>query len=201
MLFLLIMEVLSTLLYRADDWQLLQDLGVHAITHHAALYADDLNLFVKLEAWDLLALWEVFNLFDGASGLGYNLTKSQMVPIWCIEQQALMAVEAFPYQIRTFPIQYLGLPLLVWKLPKSAWQPLIDMVADMLRRWKGQLLNRDGRLELIRSTLSAMVIHVSNCMGLPPWVIKALEKIFKSFLWTGTEVVHGGKGLLASKKV
>jgi hypothetical protein len=56
MLFLLIMEVLSTLLYRADDWQLLQDLGVHAITHHAALYADDLNLFVKLEAWDLLAL-------------------------------------------------------------------------------------------------------------------------------------------------
>jgi hypothetical protein len=66
---------------------------------------------------------------------------------------------------------------------------------------KGMLMNRNGRLELIKSTLSSMAVYISICMGLPPWVIKALEKIFKALLWTGTEVVQGSKCLLAWKKV
>jgi hypothetical protein len=43
-------------------------------------------------------------------------------------------------------------------------------------------MNRSGRLELIKSMLLAMVIYISICMGLPPWLIKALEKTFKAFL-------------------
>jgi hypothetical protein len=62
-------------------------------------------------------------------------------------------------------------------------------------------MNRSGRLELIKSMLLAMAIHVSIYMGLPSWVIKVLEKIFKVFLYTGTKVVQGGKCLLAWKKV
>jgi hypothetical protein len=88
-------------------------------------------------------------------------------------------------------------PLLVWKLPKSSWQPMIDRVTDRLPPWKGQLMNCSGRLELIKSTLTAMVVYISICMGLPPWVIKALEKIMKAFLWTGFDIVQGGKCLLA----
>jgi hypothetical protein len=53
-------------------------------------------------------------------------------------------------------------------------------------------MNCSGRLELIKSTLTAMVIYISICMGLPPWVIKALEKILKAFLWAGTYVVRRG---------
>jgi hypothetical protein len=59
---------------------------------------------------------------------------------------------------------------------------LIDKVADRLPPWKGRLMNRSGRLELIKSMLLAMAIHVSIYMGLPSWVIKVLEKIFKVFL-------------------
>jgi hypothetical protein len=168
-MFLLIMEVLNALLRKADDCQLLQSLGVRGI----ALYANDLILFVRPKARDLTALREVFNLFEGASGLGCNLAKCQMVPIRCTEQQALLAAEAFPCQVGTFPIKYLGAPLSVTKLPKTEWQPLIDRVADRLPPWKGQLMNRSGRLELIRSTLTTMAIHVSICLGLPPWVIEA----------------------------
>jgi hypothetical protein len=78
---------------------------------------------------------------------------------------------------------------------------MIDRVTDRLPPWKGQLMNRSDRLELIKSTLTAMVVYISICMGLPPWVIKALEKIMKAFLWTGFDVVQGGKCLLAWKKV
>jgi hypothetical protein len=32
---------------------------------------------------------------------------------------------------------------------------------------------------------------------LPPWFIKAIEKIMKAFLWAGPNEVQGGKCLLA----
>jgi hypothetical protein len=56
-------------------------------------------------------------------------------------------------------------------------------------------LRCSGRLTLIETTLQAIPIYVSISLQLPPWVIKALEKIFKTFLWTGSKVVEGGKCL------
>jgi hypothetical protein len=44
------MEVLSALLRKADNWPLLQDLGVHGIVHRATFYIDDLILFIRLES-------------------------------------------------------------------------------------------------------------------------------------------------------
>jgi hypothetical protein len=88
-------------------------------------------------------------------------------------------VEAFPCQLGQFP----------FKLPNSSWQLMIDSVANRLPPWKGHLLNHSSRLELIRSTLTAMSVYIAMCIGLLPWVIRALEKILKAFLWTDTEVV------------
>jgi hypothetical protein len=70
----------------------------------------------------------------------------------------------------------------VWKLPKSALQPIIDNVADKLPPWKGQLMNRSDRLVLTKTTLTIMVVYISICMDLPPWMHRALEKIMKAFL-------------------
>jgi hypothetical protein len=58
-------------------------------------------------------------------------------------------------------------------------------------------MHRAGRLALIKTTLSAMLIYTSICLGLPGWVHKAITKIIKAFLWTGTDVVQSGKCLLA----
>jgi hypothetical protein len=164
------------------------ELELPAIPHRAALHADDLILFAKPVREELLALHEILRLFEGASGLGCNLVKCQLIPIHCSEEQTQLAAEAFPCQLGQFPIKYLGVPLSVWKLPKSSWQLLINTVAHRLPSWKGQLLNHSGRLELIRSTLTAMAIYTAICIGLRPWVIKALEKIVKAFLWAGTDV-------------
>jgi hypothetical protein len=179
---------------------LLQSLGIAAILHRPALYADDLIPFAKPLRQYLLALREIFSLFEGASGLGCNLAQCQLISIHCSEDQTRLAVEAFPCQLGQFPIKYLGMPLSVWKLPKSSWQPMINRVADKLLPWKGQLLNQSGRLELIRSTLTAMAVYIAICIGFPPWVIKALEKILKAFLWSGMDVVQGGKCLLSWKR-
>jgi hypothetical protein len=50
-------------------------------------------------------------------------------------------------------------------------------------------MNRSGRLGLIKSTLMVMSIYISISIGLPPWLHKAMEKVMKVFLWTGSEGV------------
>jgi hypothetical protein len=79
------------------------------------------------------------------------------------------------------------------KLPKHALQPLIDKMANH----QGQMMNRSGRLALIKSTLSATSTHLAINLGLPPWFLKVMEKIMKCFLWSGTDSVQGGKCLMA----
>jgi hypothetical protein len=74
-LFLLIMEVLSALIRKADHWSLFQRLGSRFITHRASLYADDLILFISPTAQDLHLAHCIFSLFEGASGLGCNMAK------------------------------------------------------------------------------------------------------------------------------
>jgi hypothetical protein len=36
---------------------------------------------------------------------------------------------------------------------------------------------------------------------MPPWFVKALNEIFKAFLWSGTDVVQGGKCAVAWVRV
>jgi hypothetical protein len=161
------------------------------------MYVDDLILFVNPLTQDLQLLRSIFDVFHGASGLGYILSKCQMVLIRCDQTTIDLATELFSCQVMSFPICYLGVPLSVTKLLRSAWQPLLDKVADQLPTWKGNIMNRSGRLALIRSTSPAIPIYVSIKMGLPGWVQNALIKLMKVFLWSGSGEVQGGKCLVA----
>ena len=57
------------------------------------------------------------------------------------------------------------------------------------------------RSSQIKSTLSAVPTHLAICQKLPPWMIKAMHKIMKAFLWTGTEDVKRGTYLVAWSSV
>jgi hypothetical protein len=119
-LFLLVMEVLNALIHKADEWLLLKPLGVNGVMHHASFYADDLVWFVAPEQKDLLMVRSILSLFEGCSGLGCNMNKCQLAPIRCAPNQVNMATSIFPGQLVEFPIKYLGIPLAVTKLPRSA---------------------------------------------------------------------------------
>jgi hypothetical protein len=103
-------------------------------------------------------------------------------PDWCSE---------------AFLIKYLSIPLSTSKLSKAALQPLVEKVADNLPIWKGRLLQRSGRLAIIKSTFMAILAYLSISIGLPPWLYKALKKIMVAFLWTGSDMVQRGKCLVA----
>jgi hypothetical protein len=165
------------------------------------MYADDLILFVKPLYQDLQLLRSIFDLFLGALGLGYNLSKCQFVPIICDQASVELMMEIFPCQVVSFPIRYLGVRLSVSKFPRSSWQPLLNKATDWLPTWKGNLMNRSGRLALIKLTLSVIPIYVSIEMGLLAWLHSVLTKLMKTFLWSGSGEVQGCKCLVAWQAV
>ena len=77
-------------------------------------------------------------------------------PIQCDLEATVNLLTNFPGKIDPFPIHYLGIPLGLRRLSKAALQPLVDKVANRLPFWKAGLLNRAGRIVLIKSTLSAI---------------------------------------------
>jgi hypothetical protein len=126
---------------------------------------------------------------------------------WCdpsslfLPDQVRLATSIFPGRLVSFPVKYLAMPLAVAKLPRGALQPLLDNMAYCLPTWRGRLLRRSGRLMLIKTTLSVVPIHTSISLDLPPWLLRAMRKLMTTFLWTGTDVVQGGKCLMAWERV
>jgi hypothetical protein len=74
-------------------------------------------------------------------------------------------------------------------------------MADRLLAWKGCLIHHNGRLTLIKTTFAAMPIYTAISHNLPILLLKSFTKIFRAFLWSGTEATHGGKCLVTWDKV
>jgi hypothetical protein len=104
-----------------------------------------------------------------------------MVPIRCEDDQCALAMSVFPCQAVQFLVKYLGIPLSVTRLPRSALVPLVDRMADKLPVWKGRLMHRSGRLVLIKSTLTVIPIRTSISANLIVWMRQAMENIMKVF--------------------
>lgn len=57
--------------------------------------------------------------------------------------------------------------------------------------WKGRLLSRGGRLQLINSVLSSIPVYFMSSFLLPKWVINRLDKIQRRFLWGESDTKKG----------
>nr|BAJ96734.1 predicted protein [Hordeum vulgare subsp. vulgare] len=71
-------------------------------------------------------------------------------------------------------------------------QPLVDKVAGRLPTWKAWLMNKAGRLALVKSVLSAIPTHQMLALTPPKKTLKQLQKIQRGFLWAGRQAAHGG---------
>jgi hypothetical protein len=92
----------------------------------------------------------------------------------------------------SFPIKYLGLPLSVWKLKRTDFQPLVDKMVNKLVTWDGKNINAARRDDLVKSFLTSQAIFHVTPLKIPPGCITSINKIERDFLWVGTKEVTGG---------
>jgi hypothetical protein len=111
MLFVLVMEVLNSLIREADRQAALSPLPGQVVVHRASLYADDLVVLLAPEIGDLHCLSQILQLFAGASGLVINMEKCIVTPICCDDEAIAAVQEVFPRVVSPFPCRYLGIAL------------------------------------------------------------------------------------------
>jgi hypothetical protein len=102
-------------------------------------------------------------------------------------------LEGFPAAVKNFPCRYLGLPLHPKKLRKIDFLPLLDKMGGKLLRWKGKLLTKAARAQLVNSVLTSIVTYHVTVFALPKWLIKKIDTLRRNFLWKGEES-EGNKG-------
>jgi hypothetical protein len=201
MLFIIVMDVLNSLISKASERRLLQPILRRGIGQWISIYADGVVMFLQPHKDELSMVKEILRIFWAASGLVTNIRKSSVTPIRCQDQDLQIVQDTLPCSIVNFPCRYLGFPLSVRKLSKNDFQLLIDKIAHYLPGWKAGLMHSAGRVALIRAVLTAVPIHHFIVVKCPKWVHKVVNKIIRAFLWKGRKVVQGGHCLVGWQRV
>lgn len=68
-----------------------------------------------------------------------------------------------------------------------------------LSAWKSRHLSIGGRLTLVNSVLYAIPTYWMSIFKLPTWVIKAIDRVKRDFLWSGLDIENTGCRLVCWK--
>lgn len=168
------------------------------VTH--LCFAEDLLMFTRGDVVSVLKLKEKFDMFSEALGLKANMTKSQVYFGGVKTNIQTDILLALGYEKGELPFKYLGVPLSIKRLTAQQCKPLVEKITARITSWMAKSLTYDGRLQLIKSVLFGVQAYWSQLFLLLKKVIKLIEAICRSYLWSG-EANITKKTLVAWDKV
>ncbi|KAL2247989.1 UNVERIFIED_CONTAM: hypothetical protein Sindi_2651200 [Sesamum indicum] len=148
-------------------------------------FADDLLLFSRADLASINVLKMGLDRFAEWSGLRLNVQKSHVIISRSAQGWKNQILEAMGFQEGELPMRYLGLPLLSSRLSISDCQPLLLKIDARINGWEGLSLSYAGRIQIIKSVLSALSLYWASAFILPKAVIKQIEKRLRTFMWKG----------------
>ena len=85
-------------------------------------------------------------------------------------------------------VKYVGLPLTLGQNNPSLWMEIIINIKVKIVSWGGHWLTKEGKVILINSVLSSLLIYQSSLLLAPKVIMDQISKLIRDFLW------RGGKG-------
>ena len=190
-LFLLIIEVLSRILKKTEENNLIR--GFHVGVANSAgvrishlLFADNTILFCDASREQLLFIRLALSCFQAFMGLKVNVGKSEILLIGMMNNLAALA-NILHCKVGSLPMKYLGMPLGTSFKIVSIWNPILEKMEKKLSGWKRFYLSKGGRLTLLKSTLSSLPTYFLSLFTIPKAVAARIESIQRNFLWGSFE--------------
>jgi ribonuclease HI len=149
------------------------------------LYADDIMIFCKGKLSNINALLSLFNQYSSISGQHINASKSTIYAGSISQARLAHLVQLLGFQVGSLPFIYLGVPIFKGKPKSSHLQPILDRVKIKLASWKASLLSIAGRVQLVKSVVYGMILHIIQIYSWPVSLIKDLERMIRNFIWSG----------------
>ena len=148
------MEAFSRSLYVAanrQEFQFYPKCGEINLTH--LCFADDMFLFAGGTKSSVQVIMDELNRFEIFSGLQVNKQKSATFLAGVNDDVKNDLLNTTGFSLGSFPMKYLGVPLISTRLSHSDCQPLLDKIMARIQSWTSRSLSYAGRLQLISSVL------------------------------------------------
>ena len=148
-------------------------------------FADDIFIFAGGTNSSVQVIMEELNRFENFSGLQVNKQKSDIFIVGVNDDVKNDLVNTTGFSLGSFPMKYLGVPLISTRLSHCDCQPLLDKIMARIQSWTSRSLSYAGRLQLIASVLYSIQMYWCSMFIIPKYTISKIEQIFSSFLWSG----------------
>jgi hypothetical protein len=159
-------------------------------------------IFLNCSTAAIIENKQIFELFEQATGLSINYHKTTLLPIAIPPETAQELAITFGTTVSSFPPKHISAFLCPPnKISATNYLPLISSCDKYISGWRASLLNRAGRLTLSTAVLSSISLHYMSSMSVPKTIIKAIDRRRCVFFWTGDDVCHGSKCLVAWENV
>lgn len=163
-------------------------------------FVDDLLMFCKVEMGSIRLLSQTFRKFSQVSVLQVNVDNSFLFLAGISDNLKKDILEDIGYCTKTFPFKYLGVPIASRKLSIVLCWPLVENITPRITCWFARLLTYTGRLQLIKAVTFGMQSYWARVFFIPKKMLKCIEAICKSYLWTGQAEISK-KALVSWAKV
>lgn len=182
-LFVLVMEVLTALVRKAKEVGEFRGFRVNEEEEiHMLQFADDTIIISERDTANIWSMKAIFRGFELMSGLRINF--NNRVGDWFLEATSTF----LSCRVGSFPFKFLGVK--VGENPKntSMWKDLISFLRRRLAVWRGNNLNRAGRVVLINSVLNVIPIYSLSFYKDLSKLIQDIQSIQSKFLWGGSDL-------------
>eukprot|EP00253_Pinus_taeda_P016670 PITA_16670 len=152
-----------------------------------ALFADDSILLGGASSGIAKAFDTVIKNYCKVSGALVNEKKSEVFS-WNINQQELNIIAnilGFKGHSQWDRIRYLCLPIISGVNKRSLWSDIIGKFKTKISKWGGYWLTKGGKVILIKSQLSSLIIYQAAFLLAPRNVMEQISSFLRNFLWQG----------------
>ncbi|XP_057730273.1 uncharacterized protein LOC130945580 [Arachis stenosperma] len=154
-------------------------------------FTDDTVLFCPPEEDTIKNYRRLLRCFQLMSGLSINFDKSSLIPVNCDEQWLQRMCGVLGCKQANLPVKYLGILLGANPRLVKTWKPVIDKVEEKLSLWKAKILNKAGKLVLIKSVLNSLPVYYLSLYKMPMAVAEKLISLQRRFLWSKEDGKNG----------
>ncbi|PKI36247.1 hypothetical protein CRG98_043359 [Punica granatum] len=185
-LFVVSMEILSRVLYRAKSNRDIKGIqisrGGPQISH--LMFADDLLILSRATEANIKNVKSILDKFCSWSGQEVNSTKSGLFfsKNTTVEMRRISESILGIRKLKDNS-KYLGNPLFIKHRRKESFQFLIDKIKSKLASWKAKLLSWAGRATLINPVINNTPIYTMSLFRLLKSTLSAIDKVTRRFWW------------------
>jgi hypothetical protein len=150
-------------------------------------FADDVLLFAKATQSQALNIASTLKSFAESSGLKVNNAKSKIFFSSSTRRGKIATIVASTGINRTHSLEkYLGFPMLHGRLQRRDFEFLEEKISKRLASWQHNLLNKAGRMTLVKSVLNSIPNYYMQVAWLPQTTCDSIDRMARNFLWKGS---------------